>query len=123
LTLVAATSWRQRGSTLAALLAVVLQTFVVQTHIHTPVAPLHFVYAQAAGATSDDGSAHAKASNSHQVLCLICQTLATSGSAMLPSAAIVAATTQTNDEAVVALAQAPRVHSHSWQSRAPPSFL
>ncbi|MBK6702887.1 MAG: hypothetical protein IPG56_03300 [Caulobacteraceae bacterium] len=105
------------------MLAVFLQAFVVQTHVHTPTAPLQLSYAQPAGAT-DDAQAHARATNTHhQILCVICLTMAASGSATLPASAIVTATTQTNGEALVAIALAPRVHSHSWRSRAPPSFL
>lgn len=117
-----ATSWRRRAFTFAALLAVFLQAFVLQTHVHTPVAPLPLSYAQSTGAT-ENVSAHVKATNEHQLVCVICQALAAAGSATLPGAAMVAEVTQTNAEAVVAIALAPRVHSHSWRSRAPPSFL
>jgi hypothetical protein len=119
-----ATAWRRQAFTLVALAAVFLQTFVVQTHVHTPLAPLPISYSQPAGDDAHSSAVHAIASNAHhQLVCALCHVLASAGAAVLPSTAIVLHAAQTNIEAIVALARAPRVHTHSWQSRAPPSFL
>lgn len=114
-----ATSWQRQAFTLAALLAIFLQAFVVQTHIHTPVMAV-------AASVDADGSAvheHATTASDHQRVCAICQVLASSGSATLPSTAVLAVAKLTSLAAGVALATAPRVHTHSWRSRAPPSIL
>ncbi len=107
---------------LAALIAVFLQAFVVQTHIHAAGAVYLVSFTQLSGG-EHELSLDASTTGDHQAACVICQAMATAGAAMLPSAAIVAATVQANADAIIALAQAPRVHSHSWRSRAPPSFL
>jgi hypothetical protein len=112
--------WRPAFALLA-LLAVFLQAFVVQTHVHAIGAPISIGFHQPAAAR-DDG-AHATAKTEHQLVCAICQALAASGSATLPGAAIAVAAQQSNALAVVALALAPRTISYFWQSRAPPSFL
>lgn len=118
----AATSWRRQAFTLVAFVAVFLQAFVVQTHIHVPLAP---VVAAVTG-QSDDGSApaaHASVSNHHQLMCEFCQALAAGGVATLTTGAILHTAYRTNAATNIALALAPSSLSHSWQSRAPPSFL
>jgi hypothetical protein len=112
--------WRPAFA-LIALLAVFLQAFVVQTHIHAIGAPLSIGYQQPVEAHDD--AAHATATSEHQLICAICQALATSGTAALPNAAVALVAEQSNAVAVVALALAPRTISYFWQSRAPPSFL
>lgn len=114
-----ATSWQRQAFTLAALLAIFLQAFVVQTHIHTPVMAI------SAGLDDDGGAVHehAASASDHQRVCVICQVLSSSGSATLPSTAVLAVAKLTSLAAGVALAMAPRVHTHSWRSRAPPSIL
>lgn len=107
---------------LTALLAIFLQAFVVQTHVHVSGATYTASYAQLSGG-GHGLSIDVSTGGDHQVACVICQAMATAGTALMPNAAIVAATVQSNADAVLALAQAPRVHSHSWQSRAPPTFL
>lgn len=111
-------AWRRQAFTLAALIAVFLQAFVVQTHIHAPVAPLAI-----SASDSAHNGAHATEANEHQLICAICQALATTGAATLPGQALVLEAAQTSAAAAVALALAPRVFSHSWRSRAPPSLL
>jgi hypothetical protein len=110
---------RRPAFALVALLAVFLQTFVVQTHIHGPAA-FFGNYEQRA----DAHAAHqVEAVDEHQASCALCQALAAAGSATLPSEASVVAAGRASQAAIVSLALAPRVHTHSWQSRAPPSFL
>ncbi|MGE0530992.1 MAG: hypothetical protein AB7G40_00860 [Hyphomonadaceae bacterium] len=112
--------WRPAFALLA-MLAVFLQAFVVQTHVHAPVAPLSIGFHQAARAHDD--AAHVTARDQHQLVCAICQTVAASSSALPPSAAVALVAAQTNSLAVIALSIAPRATSYSWRSRAPPSFL
>lgn len=116
-----AADWRRVAFTLAALLAVFLQAFVVQTHVHAPAAPLTIAAHQAD--TAHDADMHFSATSEHQLVCAVCQALAASGTAMLPNAAVAQIADQTSTLAVVAIALAPRTISYLWQSRAPPSHL
>jgi hypothetical protein len=103
----------------AAMLAIFLQAFAVQTHIHAFAAP---VAAAAHGQTTDaaPGGAHATTAD-HQTICVICQALAANGSATLSDAAQIAAHTNAAYEtAALEIRRAPRAVTHSWQSRAPP---
>jgi len=104
--------------TLVAFVAVLLQAFVIQTHIHVPVAPV-----ASAAVSGSDQAPHATASNHHRFACVFCQALAAGGVATLTTSAIVHGAYQTNTASDIALALAPHTRSHSWQSRAPPSFL
>ena len=119
---VAATRRRPLAFMLTALLAVFLQAFAVQTHVHVSGATYSSGYTQQTGG-SHELSVDASADGDHQVACVICQAMSAAGTATLPTAAIVAATAQSNAETAAAIALAPRVFSHSWRSRAPPSFL
>jgi Protein of unknown function (DUF2946) len=110
---------RHPAFALLALLAVFLQAFVVQTHFHA-VAPVSAGYEQH---TDGDHEQHVSLTDEHRVSCALCQTLASAGAATLPSEAFVLAAERASQAAVIALAIAPRVHTHSWQSRAPPTFL
>jgi hypothetical protein len=107
--------------TLAALLAVFLQAFVVQTHIHTSGLLTQPAYERVADDSASGDGAHATAALDHQQGCVICQALAANGGAALPDAAFVAATTNAAYEtAALEIRRAPRAVTHSWQSRAPP---
>jgi hypothetical protein len=110
---------RHPAFALLALLAVFLQAFVVQTHFHA-VTPVTGGYEQRADA---DQHQHVSATDEHRVSCALCQTLASAGAATLPSESFVLAAEGASEAAIVALAIAPRVHTHSWRSRAPPTFL
>jgi hypothetical protein len=107
--------------TLAALLAVFLQAFVVQTHIHASGLFQQPAIERTADAAAPDDAAHAIAALDHQQGCIICQALAANGGAALPDAAQVAASTNASYEtAALEIRRAPRAVTHSWQSRAPP---
>lgn len=110
---------RHPAFVLLAVVAVFLQAFVVQTHFHA-IAPIAGGYEQRA---DSDHEQHVSLTDEHRVSCALCQTLATAGAATLPSEAFILATERASQAALVALAIAPRVHTHSWQSRAPPTFL
>jgi hypothetical protein len=113
---------KERSATLfAALLAVFLQAFVVQTHVHAaPIAPINLSFERSVDAGSE---AHVSVANHHQRFCAICQALAAGGAATLPAAASLISSDAVGEQAILAIAAAPRAHTHSWRSRAPPSIL
>ncbi len=107
--------------TLVALIAIALQAFIVQTHVHAFAAPV--AIAAQADQASADHTEHA--SNVHaQAACVICMTLAASGRATLAtSTALPAEHVATFEVATFVLPRAPPAISHAWQSRAPPIAL
>lgn len=118
------TGRRRPLPTLAALFAVLLQAFAVQTHVHvyTPLSAAAFVQASGGDAHAQHGD-HASLTHA-QTLCAVCQTLAASGAATLPpSANLTTAPAIAREAAAITPPDAPRVLAHSWQSRAPPTFL
>ncbi|MES1200218.1 MAG: hypothetical protein ABUS57_02065 [Pseudomonadota bacterium] len=115
----AATAQPRLGVVLAAL-ALLFQTFVVQTHVETaPFASAHMVAAASASISANTHGDEAPG------VCLLCQELALSGAFLhaTPPAlvvgnifALVIAPARTH--------QAPRIFpAHAWQSRAPPTSL
>lgn len=110
-----------RGAfTLAALLAVFLQAFVIEPHVHT-ANPM----VAAIAASSAHQETHQHASLPHeQTACLVCQALAANGGALLQASATFTAPSVFAAEATPqALHVAPRAAAHSWRSRAPPIRL
>ena len=109
--------WRTR---LLALMAVFLQVFVVQTHVHAlaPVAPAG--YAQSADSVA---SVFDPAPHEGQVSCAFCQ--AQHASAALPPSveAELAVHASLNVEAAQYIRRGPIARAFSWQSRAPPLAL
>lgn len=109
--------------TLAALFAILLQAFAIQTHVHiyTPFSAPALV--QAGGEDAHAHGAHASLAHG-QVLCAICQALAASGTAVLPPDANLTETPAiAREAAAIVLPDAPRAQTHSWRSRAPPISL
>lgn len=105
--------------TLVALLAVFLQAFVVQTHIHTSGLFQQPAIERSVHAGSD--AAHVDVALDHQQGCIICQAMVANGGAALPDAAQAAAQTNASYEtAALEIRRAPRAVTHAWQSRAPP---
>jgi len=107
----------QRLVTLFALLAFFIQSFALQTHIHsTPLSP-------AAVTTAAHDPAPAPLQNQDPVdQCRLCQELVHAGAAIAPSATVVAAS-QNIVAAVFATAPsfaAAPIRAFAWQSRAPP---
>lgn len=103
--------------TLAALLAVFLQAFVIQTHVHAAAANPAAI-AQAAADTARGGE-HVRATH-HQIACDVCL-LAHAGRAALPDAPALAAPPRVvADHATPAIRAPPRTIALAWQSRAPP---
>ncbi|HYD72118.1 MAG TPA: hypothetical protein VEF55_03210 [Candidatus Binatia bacterium] len=115
---------RRYAFALAALFAVLLQAFVVQTHIHAPVAPIGAAIERVADG-SDALIAIVSAPDEHQAFaCVICQTLASAGSAVLTAPVSgLAASEAISEAATYALPRAPPIAAHPWQSRGPPIVL
>ena len=104
----------------AALLAFVWQSFVVQTHIHS-----HFVAVSASAASDPHNATHVTnnpATPRRPANCPMCQEIAQAGAYLLPAAILFTApSTEANIAHVVsALPSVPARQSHAWQSRAPP---
>lgn len=106
--------------TFAALLAVFLQAFVVEPHIHT-ANPL----ATAIAANAGGHEIHQHASLPHeQIKCLVCQAIAAGVGALIASAGNLVEPVVTSAEAPArALHVAEQAASHAWRSRAPPFSL
>ena len=120
-------------SVIAALLALAIQLFVVQTHIHSEPAPASLAATQtanpgdialdAASAPEQPGQLPAKDNSSD---CPLCQAFAHSGTLLHPAALPGWAPAFSVDRAFHAgVAIQPDFHlSHSWFGRAPPvSFV
>jgi hypothetical protein len=104
------------------MLAVFLQAFVVQTHVHA-FAPLNTAAIERSASVDHASGAHASLGH-EQAGCIICQIFASSGRAALPDMATIAVQTNASYEtAALEIRRAPRAVTHSWQSRAPPTFL
>lgn len=107
--------------TFAALLAVFLQAFIVQTHVHVVPAPVAAI--ELAGATTHAASARASTARDAPAMCAICQTMAASGTALLDQASTLLINTPREEQPREAPQVALQITSHSWQGRAPPTFL
>ncbi len=110
------------GARLAALLAVVLQIFVVQTHVHalTPSPALTHAYAAdgiAIGADAGADRLHA------QPACTTCQAQSSSRALPLDGALLETGRTTPEHGAVIAVRRMQVAPAHSWQSRAPPAHV
>ena len=109
-----------RPALFAALLAVLLQAFVVQTHVHAFGPPAATQQSAAAGAAD---TAHVAAAHD-QGACVFCETLAGSGRATLTQSAVaITADRAVHDGAARVVQPAARAVSHAWRSRAPPIRL
>jgi len=110
------------GPVFAALLALFLQAFVLQTHVHAvaEVAPA-IQRAQAGGEHATDSSlADAK----HAQACVICATLHGSSRALAATSQELAPQLGEDIHARAFAARAPPcARAHAYRSRAPPSFL
>ena len=115
---------RRSAFALSALFAVLLQAFVVQTHIHTPVAPVGAAIERIADASTAP-IAIVSAPDEHQAFaCVVCQTLASgAGAILIQSVSGLITAEATSEAATYTLPRAPPIASHSWQSRAPPTVL
>ncbi|MGE0740225.1 MAG: hypothetical protein AB7O98_02695 [Hyphomonadaceae bacterium] len=104
------------GALAGALLAVFLQAFVVQTHVHA-FAPVNASFEQSGAAHIDD--VHVSAT--HQASCIVCDVLAASSRAALPEAPnFLCVAGVAFESAAPVLPRAPPAPALPWQSRAPP---
>ena len=114
--------------TFMAVVAVLLQTFVVQTHVHGSGGFDLSVGAPIASTASRVGQfdqpPRAATDQGDKTPCIICQTLATAGATVLAAdPPLVSALGVIAHEARLNIPVVPRPVSHLWQSRAPPTFL
>jgi energy-converting hydrogenase Eha subunit B len=113
---------RRTAAAFAALLAILLQAFVIQAHVDG----LGGLPSRAGveRAASGAGSATAQAahlSGNSQSACVICQTLAAAGAALLSKGPVLsAASGPAANVTRVAIRYVPVTPAHAWQSRAPP---
>lgn len=107
---------------LASLLAVLLQAFVVQPHIHTPAA---FVESAATTNNANDAAVATPLTDLHRaIVCVVCQTRAGAGDNLLPAATAVWSDADlTSNTKPHAPLQTTPVRAHPWESRAPPTHL
>ena len=120
-------SMRARHQSLLALLAIVaifLQTFVVQTHVDG-LTGLQSATAIERANGSPAPLAHVETgSRDAQPACPICQAMATAGTTLLASGpALVSALGLIAHEAQLAIPLVSVRPAHAWQSRAPPISL
>lgn len=105
--------------TLAALVALFLQAFVVQTHTHASA----LLGGGAFERIAERDAAHASAAHD-QAGCVTCVAFAASGRAALPDAAtLIAQHRSAYETATLSIRSAPQALAHSWRSRAPPLSL
>ena len=112
----------------AMLLAILWQSFVTQTHIHTDPGAYAIAIGDSAVANSAGAPARLKAGQAPSDLpatCPICQEIAHAGSYLSPMAVAFEPPVPTDLWRTVApsLAATLRQRSHAWQSRAPPHQL
>lgn len=107
---------------LAALIAVLIQALVVQTHSH-PADPFAGFAIERAADHDAPGHAHVEATH-EQAGCITCVAFAAGGISIAPGAAALAAFESAASQATaLAIRRAPRALTHSWRSRAPPIAL
>lgn len=107
---------------LAALVAVMIQAFVIQTHIHE-TAPFMATAFERVADHDEPGHTHLTATH-EQAGCITCTAFAANGVSIAPDAfTLIASLNATTEAATLAIRQAPRAISYSWRSRAPPIAL
>ena len=113
----------RRLAAFAALLAIVLQTFVIQTHVHGAGLGVRIDHSTLTLGGVGAGQVVVTAEKADDD-CALCQALATGGRALLTEKAALAAhfgrVVQGADFAIARVSVRP---GHSWQSRAPPIAL
>lgn len=116
-------SMRARHHPLTALLAafaLLLQAFVVQTHVHA--LPAHAPHAAIAHIEAGASGLHDGVHDAFA--CPICQAAATTGVSLLPGAvSLLSAHGLIAHQAQLHIPAAPAPISHAWRSRAPPHLL
>jgi len=114
-------SWARPLVAFMALVALALQAFIVQPHVHgyAPLAPFAF---ESAAEHAADGHAHLEAQH-EEPGCIICQGMAASHMDLPGAVAVVAPTYASQLADAALLRAAPRTLALPWQSRAPPIRL
>ncbi len=118
----------RRFASLAAVVAILAQALLVQTHIHTfaefgAPAAIERVGLTAAS-VSDRVVLSAPDQSRHAAVCALCQAQATTGGATLSSGPVLSPPFDAHGHmAPLRLAAFVRRASHDWRSRAPPTTL
>ncbi|MES1199094.1 MAG: hypothetical protein ABUS48_03850 [Pseudomonadota bacterium] len=115
---------RRRPAVWLALFAMLLQAFVVQTHVHHAGADQPFAVSASVSSSAHANELAFAPPSAKTADCLLCQALAGSGRAVLPEGVAlpeIRAVLVRAIAGVVAFAAAPP--AHPWQSRGPPSHL
>jgi len=112
---------RRFAIAIAMLLAILWQSFIIQTHVHG--APGGYAIADSAGAPTRLKAGEAP--SELPAACPICQEVAHAGSYLLPAAVALQPPMVVHLSGAVTQMLAPtrRQRSHLWQSRAPPRQL
>ncbi|HVZ99835.1 MAG TPA: hypothetical protein VG841_05930 [Caulobacterales bacterium] len=116
----------RRWTVLAALFAVLLQAFVVQTHVHRAETPAPLAVSVGLGVGAGDARREAVAAtvSAGKADCILCQALAGSGRATLAVAAALPEIRALAPLApLVLVVAAPKRATLPWRSRAPPIAL
>jgi hypothetical protein len=102
-----------------ALLALAIQTLVVQTHIH---APREYTYQPAPTYTHADTSQHEYLGDEWPANCPLCQEMLLGGHFLMASAIQLPTPAAIDSDAAISRELISRsIFSHSWHGRAPPS--
>jgi len=109
------------GTLFAALLAVFLQAFVVQTHVHASGVMTVAAHEQSIGVK--DGGVHLSNGQDHAKFAICDIIISVCHSTLAVAPVIAERTIATNEATALAIRRAPRALTHTWQSRAPPIAL
>jgi hypothetical protein len=113
---------RPWATRLATLLAVFLQAFIVQTHVHA-IAPLATAGYERAADEVPVATLENAAHQEVQAACALCQAQA-AGRALSPTSQAIAVENGRNTvEPATDVRRVSVAASHSWRSRAPPAHL
>lgn len=110
-------SERRRASALAALFALLLQAFLIQTHVHAP----SLAFAAQSQTVAD--FAEADAIEAERASCTLCDMLRAGGATLPPASGSPSVEPASAGVGAVGHAPAPQAPAHDWRSRAPPSLL
>lgn len=106
----------------AALLAVFLQTFIVQAHVHA-YAPLAAAGYERAADEASSATAENAVHQELQAACALCQAQSASRAIAPTAQALAVENSSTAIEAAREIRRVSVAASHSWRSRAPPAHL
>lgn len=120
-TLASTRARHHRRFAFVAIVAILLQSLVIQTHVDA-VGVAHAIGIERSA--GEAVRAHASNKAGDPAACPFCEDLATSGTTLLASApALLTTGAIIANEALIQIRRAPVQPAHAWQSRAPPLAL